>query len=61
LGYIVHLSSETYQQDCFKMRTTISLSVILVAAILALGDGASVGEDSRYAQRGKMAMHRVNL
>jgi len=43
------------------MRTTISLSVILVAAILALGDGAYVGENSRYAQRGKMAMHRVNL
>lgn len=35
------------------MRATTSLSVILVAAILALGDGAYLVEDNRDAQRGK--------
>ena len=37
------------------MRATISLSVILVAAILALGNGAYLVEDNTDAQRGKMA------
>ena len=41
------------------MRATASLSVILVAAILALGDGAFLVEDNRDAQRGKMATEFV--
>ena len=35
------------QLNCFGMKGTISLYVILVAAILALGDGASLPTDNR--------------
>ena len=41
------------------MRAMTSLFVILVAAILALGEGAYTVEDYRDAQRGKTATEFV--
>ena len=43
------------------MRVTTSFSVILVAAILALGDGAYLVEDNRDAQRGKIVTEFIIL
>ena len=40
------------------MKAAISLCAVLVAAILGLGDGASLA-DNRGSQRGKMDRHRI--
>ena len=41
------------------MKATVSLCVFLVAAVLAMGDGASYAADNRQSWRGKVDGHRI--
>ena len=52
--------SHTDQQEHFRMKAAISLCVLLVAAVLALGDGAPLpGDEIPTPYRGKMVTELI--